>query len=141
MRITALLAVVLCAVACTGTEKGRVRFEGSRTAEESISLSQGTVRFWTDLDAEFDGDPKLTYDIELIQSGASVGHTTCDALNDVNTKVMSKEVTLGNHRSVSYQGKMSCSMDLPTNGMTTVRATFSAPERVKLAKYDIVVKE
>jgi hypothetical protein len=136
-----LLGGALLFAGC-GKEVGRIDFSEPGTRSVTVSLDASEeVAFWTELDVEFRGPTRLSYSIVLRQDGKEVAGANCDAL-DVNVKLMSKTVTIGDQTSISYEGKMSCSARVPSSGPTEIEATFEAsPTPLRLANFDLLIKQ
>jgi hypothetical protein len=143
----ALFLVTLSAtslLAGCGNEVGRLPFAGEDTKAVTMPLKAGEVAFWTDIDVKYEGGAALTYRVELLQGGSSVATAECDALGPMSMKVGWVETQFGASRSLSGNGKMSCSANLAKGGATVVQATlgFSArPTSATLNRADLVVKQ
>ena len=135
----ALSSLVL--LAGCGKEMGRVPFSAPGNGTASVTLQAGEVAFWTDIDADFQSDASLRYQIHLEQGGASVGSATCNPLGSVNVKTSWVETNLGSKHTRSGMGKMGCSVTLAKGGPTTVKATLGPGKAVTFKKADLVLKQ
>jgi len=139
-----LVGVGILTVAACGKEIGRIPLHDQGAGETTVQATAGKpIALWTSLDVKYTGAFAAHYDIELLQGGALVGKTTCNPL-DVSTRLSSKQASLGNDHTMSWQGKMRCEVKLAKGGATTVRAKLIVDQRpASLAIRDIslVVKE
>ena len=137
----AIVAVVL--VGC-GTEVGRIPFNAAGAGETEVQADAGkNIDFWTDLKIEFTGEIGMAYFIELYQDGELTREVTCSPL-DVSTIVKSVETRIGDHHSIKYNGKMRCSVSVPSSGQTLVKAKLLVDAKsgsLTLERADLVVKQ
>ncbi len=134
----------LATLAGCGKEAGRVPLAGEGTGTSTMTLKAGDVDFWTDIDVSWEGNATLAYTIELEQGGKTVATATCNPLGRLSVKTRWTETNLGASHSRSGNGKMDCSVSLPSGGATTVKATLawaSKPATSSLKKADLVVKQ
>ena len=147
MRRIAKLTMVLVSVAALagcGKEVGRVGFTAPGTSTATVPLSAGEVSFWTDIDIEWQGDGALGYVVELDQGGTKVATATCNPLARLSVKSSWVETNLGASHSRRGNGKMDCSVSVPSGGPTTVRATLAfgrKPPTFTLTRADLVVRQ
>jgi hypothetical protein len=144
MLRSSLVVALFVLVGC-GTEVGRVPFTAEGAGEAQATLkAESEVRFWTDLDIEYQGDAALSYQIELLQDGAVVAAATCDPLGKIDVKVKWIETSLNDSHSRSGSGRMACSAKVPKTGPTTVKARLSfgsPPAKLSLRRADLVLKQ
>lgn len=137
-------ALALALVAACGKEAGRVGYAAEGAHEATMTLKAGDVDFWTDIDAEWEGDARLAYEVQLVQGGTTVATTTCNPLGPLKVKTSWVETNVGSSHTRRGNGKMSCSVTLAKGGPTTVKSTLAfgqKPPKVTLRKADLVVKQ
>lgn len=140
LRLLAPLVLLGC-----GTEVGRVACEPGQTqaAEIAVETDEPAV-FWTDLDVEYDGNPRLSYTVVVEADGERIAERTCDPL-DVNTRVSSYTSDVGRHHVRRYQGKMKCEpfeVSSASSSPVRVQSTLSIDgEAVAVNGCDLVIKQ
>jgi hypothetical protein len=142
-RLIPALPILLFLLGC-GKELGRVAFTGEGSSSGSATLAAGDVYFWTDIDIAWQGDATLTYDITLEQGGKPVATATCNPLGHMSVKTSWVESNVGPSHSRSGGGRMDCTTNLPTGGVTTVKTKLAfarKPASVTLRKADLVIKQ
>jgi hypothetical protein len=138
-----MLGSILALAAC-GKEAGRVPFAAEGTATATVTLAQGEVAFWTDIDVEYKGAAEARYQIELVQAGTVVAQAECNPLGAINVKMSWVETNIGDSHSRSGRGKMKCSVEVAKAGPTVVRARLVVPQKpatFELKKADLVLKQ
>lgn len=138
-----LLAIPLATMGC-GKELGRVTFAGEGTASTTVTLAAGDVDLWTALDIEYEGDAALAYTVELVQGGATVATTVCNPLARLTVRTGWTSKSWGGSHSSKGNGKMACSVHIPSGGPTTVNATLAfsrRPTKLRLTQADLLVKQ
>ena len=147
--LTTLVALLAATVATSllvgcGKEVGRIPLRAEGQGEASVQATAGKeLALWTALDVKMKGDIVARYDVELVQDGAVVAKAQCDPF-DVNVKTGSKEITMGDDRSVSWSGKMRCGLTPAKTGPAIVRAKLSIPQRpatLTVKDMSLVIKE
>lgn len=142
----ALVAFALAALplAGCGKELGRIPLRGEGNAAASVNVEAGTkLSLWTSLDVEFTGDLDARYEVELYEAGKLADKTTCDPF-DVSVKMGAKEVTLNDHHSVSWSGKMRCGLTAKGKGLAEVRAKLvfaKKPPSLTVKDMSLVIKQ
>lgn len=137
------LLVALMLAGC-GKELGRIPFTGEGAGEAQVTLTAGEVRFWTDIDIEYEGAAAVGYQVELLQGGAVVANAACDPLGNLDIKTSSVQTNFGNSHTLSVNGRMSCTATVANGGPTTVKAAFAfaqKPANLVLRKADLVIKQ
>lgn len=143
--LVTLLALggVFVLVAC-GKEIGRIPLRDEGQGEASVQATAGQkLALWTALDVKLEGELVARYDVELVQDGAVVSKAQCDPF-DVNVKTGSREISIGDNRSVSWSGKMRCELTPTKSGPATVRAKLTFPKRpavLTIKDMSLVVKQ
>jgi hypothetical protein len=141
--VVALFA--LAVLAGCGTEVGRIPFTAEGAGETQVTLkAESEVRFWTDLEIEYQGKVAINYQIELLQDGAVVAAATCNPLGNIDVKLKWVETNLNDSHSRSGSGRMQCSAKVPKTGPTTVKASLSfgsRPPGLILKRADLVLKQ
>jgi hypothetical protein len=140
----AVLALLLLSVTACGKEVGRVRMPAEGSGAASLTLQEGEVSFWTDLDISYEGDATLEYKIEVYQDGSNVGKIECNPLGNLPSKTSWVETNIGKSHSRRGSGKMTCEMKLPKTGETTIKTSLAfgkRPEKLVLKKADLVIKQ
>ena len=143
-RSLALVAVVGSLVSGCAKEAGRVPFSGEGTAASTMTLKAGEVDFWTEIDIDWEGDASLAYKIDLAQGGKVVASATCNPLGRLHVKTSWVETNIGDKHSRRGNGKMDCTVSLPSAGATEVRAHLAfakKPPSVTLKKADLSVRQ
>src|SRR5262245_41450462 len=113
-RPLAVSLFALAALAGCGTEVGRIPFTAEGAGETQVTLkAENEVRFWTDIDIDYQGEPKLRYQIDLLQDGVAIASATCDPLGYIDVKVKWVETNLNDSHSRSGSGRMECSAKVP----------------------------
>jgi hypothetical protein len=143
MKTWPLVVIVLALSAC-GKEMGRVPFTGEGSGTSSVTLKAGEVAFWTDIDISYTGAAVAHYDIELQQGGATVATAKCDPLGKLPTKTSWVETNIGDSHSRSGNGKMTCAVNLPSAGATTVNVKLvfdTKPTTLDLKKADLALRQ
>lgn len=119
-----------------------MRGEGAATT--SVNVEAGTkLSLWTALDVEYTGDLDARYEVELHESGKLSDKTTCDPF-DVSVKMGAKQVTLNDHHSVSWSGKMRCDLTAKSKGPAEVRAKLvfaRKPPSLTVKDMSLVIKQ
>ncbi len=147
MNRVAQLALVLAAVssvAACGKEVGRVGFTAPGTSTATVPLSSGGLSFWTDIDAEWQGDGSLVYTVDFEQGGKSLMTVVCDPLGRLPVKTSWVETNLGSSHTRHGMGKMECSANAPATGATDVKVTLAwarKPASATVRKADLVIKQ
>ena len=141
---TRAAAVALLLVAGCGKELGRLPIKAEGTQETALQVQSGkALSFWTYFDADDDGSWRPLYQIDLLQDGAVKAHAACNPY-DVSVKTNSRELHIGNRRSVHWDAKMRCELVPPFTGAATARVTFESPTHpagLKLADATLLVKQ
>lgn len=148
---TFAFACVLGTLAGCHPTLATVRFTSPGDSWASVNLSpDATVRFWSDLDVEWDeggaGDLQMTYAIELRQDGVVVGTSTCDATrisSSFGGKVCGARIKLP-HELMLNCLMHDCELHVPRGGLTVVRARFnvrSAPPGFTITRAHVLVSE
>jgi hypothetical protein len=141
LAVLSIVAALVLISAC-GTEVGRVPCSGSGETSGTVKLeSAQPVAFWTQLDANWEGDGSVMYKLE-IREGEEVHHAGyCDALA-VHTKINSKITNLGGKHTRSYQGKMQCdAFTPPAAGSYDVHYELVTSEGMNIDACDLVLKQ
>jgi hypothetical protein len=146
-RGPSLLLALACALAAAGCghEVGRVPFTAEGVKTTKITVGNGGVALWTDMDVEYSGSMVARYDLEMSQGGKVVVTANCDPF-DVKQKIGVVSSTRGTEKVVSYSGKMGCRKgldDVPA-GVTDIKVTLSIPgkpAKMAITKMDLVFKE
>lgn len=137
------LSAALSLIAC-GKEVGRIPFKEPGPGNARVALHSGDVAFWTSLDVKYTGTLVAGYEVALDNGqGVEVGPAKCDPLS-VHTKIKSLETNLGDEHSLSYQGKMGCSLSVPADGTYTVRAGLAIlqrPAQLEIRDMSLVIKQ
>lgn len=143
LRSIGVMLLLVPILGC-GKELGRVPFTKEGTGSTTVALKPGEVAFWTDIDIEWQGAATLDYEVELLQGGTKVASATCNPLGNLSVKTTWVETNIHDEHSRSGNGKLDCSVTLPSGGTTTVNATLafgSKGKSVTLKKADLVIKQ
>jgi hypothetical protein len=94
------------------------------------NLHSGSVRFAADVTVKYDTLTVAYYDIDLLQHGSIVAHTTCDPFHVAGSRVCSYEYRSkdGGH-DFDCSFVMACEAVLDAGGPTLVRARFVVSTR------------
>lgn len=127
--LTLLAATALSLTAC-GKEIGRAPLAQEGGVEATVAVKANKpLAVWVALDWEFTEPLEARYDLELVQNATVVSRAKCNPL-DVTVKTMSKELSLGGKRSISYNGKMrNCELKAPANGAATLKVRLVFPKK------------
>lgn len=134
--------MLVCLVASCGSTIGHIPFVAEGEGRATIHVRAGELRFWTELDAYFNGDMHAQYDVELVQGGAVVGTATCHPLHLGTSKVCSKRILIGERHTVHC--RMACNVMMMRSGPTVVRARFTIPLRpadLRLEQAALIIKQ
>ncbi len=146
-----IISLTILAAACaalSSKEIGRLSF--TRPMDDvrpewkkmELSLKQGEIlRFWVDMDLEYDGAVDMIYSIRLVKGTDTL---VVPDLNPFEKKITVGEVktTVMGKTKWSFSGQMH-TIDIKEDGKYTVLATFSSSlnNNLKLKKADLVLKK
>ena len=138
------LALIALPLAACDRQVGSVPFSSEGSQSVTLPLAAGSVAFWTDLDLAYEGSATLSYQVELSQSGRTVGTASCDPLGPLSVQL--GWVTIDRYASHSRtgHGKMLCGATLAKGGPTDVRATLAfgvRPLSATITRADLLVKQ
>jgi hypothetical protein len=126
-------------------EVARVPFTAEGSGTTKVTVGNGGIDLWTDLDLEYSGTMVARYDIKMSQGGKVVMSASCDPF-DVRQKVGVKQTTRGVDKVVYFTGKMGCRKGLEAvpAGVTDVSVALTIPgkpTKLTIHKLDLVLKE
>ncbi len=146
-----IISLTVIAVACaalSSKEIGRLSF--TRPLDDvkpewkkmELSLKQGEIlRFWADMDLEYDGSVDMIYSIRLVKGTDTL---VVPDLNPFEKKITVGEVktTVMGKTKWRFSGQMH-TIDIKEDGTYTVMARFSSSmnNSLKLRKADLVFKK
>ncbi len=146
--ITSVVIILAACSALSSKEIGRISFTKPlddlkpEWKKIELSLKQGEIlRFWTDMDLEYDGAVDMAYSIKLVKG------TDTLVVTDLNP--FEKNITMGEVKTTvmgktkwSFSGQMH-TLDIKEGGTYTLMAAFSSSlnTSLKLNKADLVLKK
>lgn len=139
---------LLACAALKAKEIARISIEQLSTSDQklwkqtSVDLKKGDIlRFWTEMDMEFEDDLKLEYQVQYIKNSDTLGYIT---LNPFERKVSVGEskASLMNKTTWSFGGQMDI-LEITENAKYTFRVILvsNGNETLKLNKADFVLKK
>ena len=121
-------AVMLTAAACRGEELTRVRLTKAGDSGEAKWIVSGvrSAKVWAEYNGKWTGNqtPDVTYEVELLDGDKSVGKTSCSTAS-CSSRVCSNEVRINGNASGDCECKTGCTLEAPSDGTFTVRATVT----------------
>lgn len=131
-----------CFTSFMGQEAGRIPLTAPGQYQAKITVDPDKpIRFWTDLDVEFQGNALLLYRIELRDGNRLAGRLDANPF-DVTAKVMSREVSINDNHSLRYLGRMEGSLPAPGTDTITVLVTLEAAGTFsEMKKMDLVLRQ
>jgi hypothetical protein len=131
-----------CAIGACGTVAAVIPFSAAGVGQATAELEADTdVRFWTELEATYQGQMSARYDVQLVQGGVAVARAACDPFN-LHNKVCSVHIEVGEIHRIHC--RMQCTAHVPATGPTLVRATLSFGGHsigLRVRRADLVVKQ
>lgn len=151
INLILIIAIAITIAACaalSSKEIGRLSFTRplddvkSEWKKIDLKLKQGEIlRFWADMDLEYDGSVDMAYSIKLLKGADTLLVTD---LNPFEKKITMGEVktTVMGKTKWSFSGQMH-TIDIKEDGNYTVLAAFSSSlnNSLKLRKADLVFKK
>lgn len=108
-----------------------------------VTLEAGRdVRFWSDIDARYDGRLEARYDIELAQGGVPVARAVCDPFHLGASRMCGVNILVGSTYRTSCW--MHCWARVPKSGPTEVRSSLTfhgAGGGVQLNRASLIIKQ
>jgi hypothetical protein len=143
VRPRCLLALAALGLGSCGTTLGAVPLTKPGRASAVVTLDAGRdVRFWSDIDATYDGRLGARYDVELAQDGVPVASAVCDAFYLGAKRMCTVNILVGSTRRTSCW--MHCWARVPKSGPTEVRAAltfYGSGGGVQLNRASLIIKQ